>query len=69
MCSLKGVLKNFAIHRKTPVLETLLKQSYRPQSCNFIKRENPAYIFSCEFCEVIKTFFVQQLRVTSSNLY
>ena len=31
-------------------------RSCRPQVCNFIKREALAYMFSCEFCEVLKTF-------------
>ena len=37
----KGALKVFTkIHKKTPVPESLFKQSYRPQACNFIKKRN-----------------------------
>ena len=38
--------------------------------CNFIKKETPAQVFSCEFCEIFKsTFFTEYLRVTASDLY
>ena len=29
----------------------------RPQACNFIKKETPAEVFSCEFCETSKNNF------------
>ena len=29
-----------------------------PKACNFIKKETPAQMFSCEFCEIFKnTYF------------
>ena len=29
-----------------------------PKACNFIKKETPAQVFSCEFCEIFKnTYF------------
>ena len=32
-------------------------------SCNFIKKETPTQVFSCEFCEISKnTFFTEHLR-------
>ena len=28
--------------------------NHRPEACNFIKKENLAQVFSCEFCEIYK---------------
>ena len=43
--------------------ESLFEWGYRPQVCNFIKKETLAQVFSCEFCEIsINTFFIEQLR-------
>ena len=37
------------------------------QTCNFIKKETLAQVFSCQFCEISKNiFFTEDLRVTSS---
>ena len=47
-----GVLENRCcqkfrkIHRKTPVLES--------EACNFIKKETPTQVLSCEFCEIFE---------------
>ena len=39
----------------------------RPEGCNFIKKEIPAQVFSCEFCEISKnTFFTEHLWTTAS---
>ena len=39
----------------------------RPQACNFTKKETPAQVFSCGFCEISKnTFFTEQLWATAS---
>ena len=35
---------------------------------NFIKKETPAQVFSCEFCEIFKnTFFTEDLQMTASE--
>ena len=35
----------------------------KPQTCNFIKKETPTRVFSCEFFEIFKnTYFVEYLR-------
>ena len=35
----------------------------RPEACNYIKDENLARVFSCEFCKISKnTFFTEHLR-------
>ena len=37
------------------------------QSCNFIKKQTLALVFSCEFCEISKnTFFTEHLWTTAS---
>ena len=32
-------------------------QSYRPEACNFIKKETLAQVFPCELCEISKNTF------------
>ena len=37
------------------------------ETCNFIKRETLAQVFSCEYCGISKnTFFIEHLRATAS---
>ena len=67
MCSWKF----HKIHRKTPVPETffnkvaglrpatLLKKRLWPEACNVIKKDTLVQVFSCEFCEISKTPFLQ----------
>ena len=31
----------------------------RPETCNFIRKETLAQVFSCEFCEILRTLFFQ----------
>ena len=33
---------------------------------NFLKKETLAHVFSCEFCEISKTFFTEHLWATAS---
>ena len=41
--------------------------TYKPQACNFIKKETLAQVLSCEFCEISKnTFFTEHARATAS---
>ena len=46
-----------------------LKVQKRPQSCNFIKKETLAQVFSGEFCEIIFNciFFTEHLWTTASE--
>ena len=38
-----------------------------PETCNFIKKETLAQVFSRELCEISKnTFFTEHLRMTAS---
>ena len=39
-------------------------------ACNFIKKENLAQVFFCEFCEISKkTFFTEQFQATASEIF
>ena len=41
---------------------------FKPQACNFIKKETPAEVFSREFCEISKNiFFIEHLWATASE--
>ena len=43
------------------------EKKWRPQACNFIKKEILAQVFSCEFCDISKnTFFIEHLQATAS---
>ena len=49
-------------------LEVFILFISRPEVCNFIKKENLAQMYSCEFCEISKnTFFIEHLWVTASG--
>ena len=37
-----------------------LRGCFRPESCNFIKKETLAQVFSCEFCEISKNTFLTE---------
>ena len=40
----------------------------RPPVCNFIKKDTPTQVFSCEFCEIFKsTFFYRTPPVAASK--
>ena len=43
--------------------------NHRPQACNFIKKETPAQVFSCEFSEIYKnTFYYRTPLVAASGV-
>ena len=55
MFSKKGVLRNFAQFTGKHLYQSLFFNKVaglRPQACNFIKKEAPAQVFFCEFCEI-----------------
>ena len=64
-CSMKkGVLRNFTKFTGKHLCRTLF---FKPKACNFIKKETPAQMFSCEFCEIFRnTFFTEHLWKTAS---
>ena len=50
------------------VLDTYINNETMPQACNFIKKETPAQVFSCEFCEISKnTYFHRTPLVAASE--
>ena len=52
---------------KPHFIKTSSTEEPRPKSCNFIKKEALAQVFSCKFCEISKnTFFTEQLWMTAS---
>ena len=54
-----GVLTNFAKY----LLRLFFNESCRHTEFNFIKKEIPAQIFSCEFCEIShNTFYKETFR-------
>ena len=45
-----------------------ISQNSQPETCNFIKKETLAQVFSCEFCKISKnTFFTEHLQATASE--
>ena len=62
MCSIKnGVLKNFTKFTEKHICGRV----YLNVLQLYLKRENLAQVFSCDFCETFKnTLFTEQLRAT-----
>ena len=39
------------------------KAGYKPQACNFIKKESLTKVFSCEFCKIFENIiFTEHLQ-------
>ena len=68
-CSIrKGVLRNFTKFTGKHLCQSLFYRNSVPETCNFIKKETLAQVFSCEFCEISKnTIFIEHLRATVSG--
>ena len=45
------------IHKKTPVLESLFNNVTGLMACNFIKKETPTQVFSCEYHKMFENSF------------
>ena len=84
MCSERYPGRIRSSHRRCSIKKVFLKISQNSQektcakvslliklqasACNYIKKETPAQMFSCELCEIIKNiFFTEHLRVTASE--
>ena len=53
-------------HRCSPV-DFAKFLNFRPEACNFIKKETLAQVFSCGFCKISKnTFLIKHLWATAS---
>ena len=55
------------VHRKTPVLESLINNVANLQACNFI-RETPTHVFSCEYCKIFKNNFSFRTPLVTASL-
>ena len=67
-CSVKkGVLRNFAKFTGKHLCQSLFFNQVAGGTCNLIKKETLAQVFSCEFCEIFKnTFFTEHVWATAS---
>ena len=67
-CSMKkGVLGNFAKFTGKQLCQSLFFNKVAGLACNFTKKETPAQLFSCEFCDISKnTFFTEHPWRTAS---
>ena len=63
-CSIKKVFLKMLENSQG---NTCVGVSFLPQAWNFMKKETPTHVFSCEFCEIFKnTFFSGTLPVAAS---
>ena len=63
----KGVLKNFAKFTGKHLYQSLFFNKVAGATCNVIKKETLAQVFSCEFCEISKnTFLTEHVWATAS---
>ena len=61
----KDVLRNFIKFSGKHLCQSLF---FRPEACNFIKKEPLALVFFCEFCEISKnTFFTEHVWTGASE--
>ena len=52
--------------QKKAYIGVFFKESYRVEACNFIEKETPAKVFSCEICESFKNaLFIEHIKTTS----
>ena len=51
------------------MLEALFNKAVGFQTCNFIKKETPIQVFSCEYCKIFKKspYFEEHLRVAAAG--
>ena len=54
------VLKIFAKFKEKLLRQSLFFYKVANQACNFIKKETPAQLFLCVFCEIFKNIFFLQ---------
>ena len=68
----KSVLKKFANFRRKHLCHRLFLIKLQDDACNFIKKETPILVFSCEFFEIFRIYFLknisQRLLLTSLTL-
>ena len=63
----KMFFKNFAKFTGKQIYRISFFDKVAIAGCNFIKKETPIQMFSCEFCEIFKnTFLPEHLQTTAS---
>ena len=65
----KGVLKNFAKFIEKQLCHSLFLIKLQTETCNFIKKETLAQVFSCEFCEISKNSFFHRTPLVAASIY
>ena len=68
-CSVKKVFLEIS---QNPQENTCTRFSFliklQTQACNFIKKENLAHMFSCEFCEISKNTFSNRTPLVAASI-
>ena len=55
-------------HRKSEAVVQRCSVKKLPETCNFIKKETLAQVFSCEFCEISKNTFVYRTPLVAASV-
>ena len=67
----KGVLRSFAKFVGKHLRKSLFFNKVaglRTQTCNFIKKETLAQVFSCAFCEISKNTFFYRITLVAASV-
>ena len=66
----KGVLRNSKRLTRKNLCQSLFLIKLQTETCNFIKKESLAQVFSCEFYEISKdTFITKHLWTTAFTFF
>ena len=61
----KAVPNNFANFFRVYGYRSPFSSSCKPRACNFIEIDGPVQVFCCEFCEILRKFYAEQLSTTA----
>ena len=61
----RDVFRHFAKFTGKHLCQSLYMSE--PQACNFIKKENLAQVFSCEFCKISKNTFFHKTPLVAAS--
>ena len=64
----KGVLRNFANFIGKHLSQSFLIK-LQAQACNFIKKETPARVFSCEVCKISKNIYFHRTPLVAVSIF
>ena len=64
----KGVLRNFTKFIRKHLCQSLFLIKLQAQACNLIKKETPALVFSCKFCEISKNNFFYRTPLVAASI-